>query len=79
MKKILLLALAVCGLMGAQARPQGHLGYRRGRMDWSHLGPRPESTTSARTTKQGSLAGAIEKKVYPAKFDLRDENAVSAV
>ena len=79
MRKLLLLALAVCGLMGAEARPQGHLGYRRGRMSWSHLGPRPESATSTRTTKQGSLTGAIEKKTYPAKFDLRDEKAVSAV
>lgn len=79
MKQMLVLAMALAGLVGAQARPHNPMGYRRGRMNWSHLGPRPASTLSPSVVKQGSRAGTIEKDVYPASFDLRDENAVSAV
>lgn len=82
MKRVLLLAFVI-GLMSADADAarNGHqgLGYRRGRMDWSHLGPRPASAVTTPDGKRASLAGKIEKESYPVRYDLRDEGLVSMV
>ena len=81
MKKLLVLVLALGTLNAAEARQFGHAtGYRRSKMDWSHLGPRPRpAKASPSGYKRASLDGRIEGLDYPASFDLREKGLVSSV
>lgn len=80
MKKLVVLMLVAGGVLCAEARPKQATGYRSGTMNWSHLGPRPESSSSSSSTlKHASLNGKIEKESYPSAFDLRTLGYVSSV
>ena len=53
-------------------------GHRRGTMDWSHLGPRPENAVSVLPARYFHK-GIMGTSVYGSRFDLRDDGHVSSV
>ena len=82
MKRLMLAfaAAAACAFAVNGAAGRGY-GYRHVGMDWSHLGPRPQSAArdSGAPRLRATPNGHVEGMQFPSRFDLRAEGVVTSV